>query len=110
MRDAAGIALRQHEQRHGFRVRLRDAAVSVLGAGSVLQAHSMEDGEFKSDRIHLARHVVLAPAAFVHYGTHLGAAAELEPDSFLMKGEAVPAGATWTGNPAASCCGAAADV
>ena len=66
----------------------------------MLQAHSMEDGEFKSDRIHLARHVVLAPAAFVHYGTHLGAAAELEPDSFLMKGEALPRGALWTGNPA----------
>jgi hypothetical protein len=34
------------------------------------------------------------------YGATLGDGAELEPDSYLMKGEDVPPHARWGGNPA----------
>jgi hypothetical protein len=36
----------------------------------------------------------------VHYGTTMGDGAVLAPDSFLMKGEEMPEGAYWGGNPA----------
>jgi hypothetical protein len=36
----------------------------------------------------------------VHYGVTMGKGAELEPDSFLMKGEEIPDGERWGGNPA----------
>ena len=35
LRDAAGVARRQHQDRHRFAVRLRDAAVGVLRARAV---------------------------------------------------------------------------
>jgi non-ribosomal peptide synthetase-like protein len=72
----------------------------TLNAGTVLQAHSMEDGIFKSDHIRLGDGVTLAPGAFVHYGTRIGDGAVLDTDAYLMKGEEVPPGAHWTGNPA----------
>jgi hypothetical protein len=38
--------------------------------------------------------------AMAYYGSSMGDGAVLEADSFLMKGEEVPAGARWGGNPA----------
>ncbi|MEU9187815.1 Pls/PosA family non-ribosomal peptide synthetase [Streptomyces sp. NPDC048484] len=72
----------------------------TLGAHSKVQAHSQEDGTFKSDRIEIGDGVTLGVGALVHYGTTLGNAAVLAADSFLMKGEEVPPGAHWGGNPA----------
>ncbi|MFD3438938.1 Pls/PosA family non-ribosomal peptide synthetase [Streptomyces sp. NPDC058685] len=73
---------------------------STLNAGSVVQCHSQEDGTFKSDRSSIGAGCTLGVGAFVHYGVTVGDGAELAPDSFLMKGEAVPQNARWTGNPA----------
>ena len=42
LRDAARIALRQHQQRHGFRIGLGDAAIGVLRARSVLHAEGAD--------------------------------------------------------------------
>ena len=42
----------------------------------------------------------LGVGAFIHYGVSIGNDAVIAPDSFLMKGEEVPAGARWGGNPA----------
>ena len=36
----------------------------------------------------------------MHYGVSMGEDAELAPDSFLMKGEEMPPGASWVANPA----------
>ena len=72
----------------------------TLNAGSIVQCHSQEDGAFKSDRTALGADVTLGVGAFVHYGVTVGDAAAVGPDSFLMKGEVVPAGARWAGNPA----------
>ena len=72
----------------------------TLNAGSVIQCHSQEDGAFKSDRSALGAGVTVGVGALVHYGVSVGDAVAIESDSFVMKGEEVPAGAHWGGNPA----------
>jgi len=72
----------------------------TLNAGSVIQCHSQEDGTFKSDHTTIGSGCTLGVGAFVHYGVTLGDGAVLAPDSFLMKGEAVPRHSQWGGNPA----------
>jgi non-ribosomal peptide synthetase-like protein len=74
----------------------------TLGENSVIQSHSQEDGAFKSDVVVLGARVTLGVNSFVHYGTTVGDAVVLAPDTFLMKGEDVPAGERWGGNPARS--------
>jgi non-ribosomal peptide synthetase-like protein len=74
----------------------------TLGAGSVIQCHSMEDGIFKSDHTVVGNRSTVGTDALVHYGVRIGEGASLLPDSFVMKGETVPAGATWGGNPASA--------
>jgi non-ribosomal peptide synthetase-like protein len=67
-----------------------------LNEGSVLQAHSLEEGVFKSDYIRLGSGCSVGPGAFVHYGVTIGDHVVLDADSFLMKGEVLesqPAGA-----------------
>ncbi|MDN5919977.1 MAG: AMP-binding protein, partial [Pseudonocardia sp.] len=73
---------------------------ATLNAGTIVQCHSQEDGAFKSDRTAIGAGVTLGVGAFVHYGVTIGDGAVLAPDSFLMKGEQVPAGTRWGGNPA----------
>ncbi|WTP54864.1 phosphopantetheine-binding protein [Streptomyces tauricus] len=73
----------------------------TLGAHSKIQSHSQEDGTFKSDHIEIGSGVTLGVGALVHYGASVGDAAVIAADSFLMKGEEVPPGAHWGGNPAA---------
>ncbi|WP_351225848.1 Pls/PosA family non-ribosomal peptide synthetase [Streptomyces sp. NPDC002133] len=72
----------------------------MLNAGSKIQCHSQEDGTFKSDHSTLGNGCTLGVGAHVHYGVTMGDGAVLAPDSFLMKGEEVPAHARWGGNPA----------
>ena len=78
--------------------RIGDAC--TLNAGSHLHSHSMEDGVFKADYVSIGAGVTIGTAAFVHYGVSMGDDSELDPDAFLMKGEYVPPGARWRGNPA----------
>ncbi|MEW2415969.1 Pls/PosA family non-ribosomal peptide synthetase [Streptomyces sp. NPDC046866] len=72
----------------------------TLNFGSRMQCHSQEDGTFKSDRSTLGAGCTLGVNAHVHYGVTMGEGSFLAADSFLMKGEDVPAGARWGGNPA----------
>nr|WP_307835176.1 Pls/PosA family non-ribosomal peptide synthetase [Streptomyces adelaidensis] len=72
----------------------------TLAAGTKIQAHSQEDGTFKSDHVVIGANCTLEVQAFIHYGVTLGEGAVLAPDSFLMKGEEVPPHARWGGNPA----------
>jgi len=73
---------------------------SVLNTRCMIQCHSQEDGAFKSDRITLGAGCTVGVKAFVHYGVTMADGAVLAPHSFLMKGEEMPAGARWAGNPA----------
>jgi non-ribosomal peptide synthetase-like protein len=72
----------------------------TLNAGSIIQCHSQEDGGFKSDRTSIGSACTLGVGAFVHYGVTMGDEAVLSSDSFLMKGQEIPAQTVWTGNPA----------
>ena len=72
----------------------------TLGAGSVLQAHSMEDGVFKADHITIGSHCTVGAGAFIHYGAAIADHAMIATDAFLMKGEQVTSGSSWSGNPA----------
>ncbi|WP_345703176.1 Pls/PosA family non-ribosomal peptide synthetase, partial [Pseudonocardia eucalypti] len=72
----------------------------TLNEGSVIQCHSQEDGAFKSDLSALGAGCTLGVGAFVHYGVTMGDGSELAADSFLMKGEEIPPGEYWGGNPA----------
>jgi len=72
----------------------------VLNAGSEIQCHSQEDGTFKSERSTLGADCTMGVGALVHYGVTMGEGAVLAADTFVMKGEEVPAGARWGGNPA----------
>ena len=72
----------------------------TLNAGVILQPHSMEDGVFKAAPITVDSGAELAPMAFVHYDTVIGAGAVLGGNAFLTKGQRVPPGARWLGNPA----------
>ncbi|MCW2534506.1 MAG: non-ribosomal peptide synthetase, partial [Modestobacter sp.] len=72
----------------------------TLNAGSYIQCHSQEDYAFKSDATTIGAGCTLGVGAMVHYGVMMGDGAALAPDSFLMKGEEVPAHARWGGNPA----------
>ncbi len=72
----------------------------TLNAGTVIQSHSQEDGAFKSDHSTLGAGCTLGVGALVHYGVTVGDGAVIAPDSFVMKGEELPANARWGGNPA----------
>jgi len=73
---------------------------NTLNEMSEIQCHSQEDGTFKSDYSTLGSNVTLGTVSHVHYGVMIGDGAELTTRCFLMKGEQVPAGALWGGNPA----------
>lgn len=93
--------------------RLYDAGVSIpektlvaigddcaFNEGTALQCHSLEDGTFKSDHIVLGSRCSLGVEAFVNYGVAMHDGSALEADSLLMKGEDVPEGTVFAGNPA----------
>ena len=73
---------------------------SNLNKACILQAHSLEEGLFKSEPVRIGSQCTIASDAFVHYGVEMGDRSTLGPNAFLMKGEMVPAGQTWQGNPA----------
>jgi len=72
----------------------------VLNNGSKIQCHSQEDATFKSDRTTIGAGCTIGIGALVHYGVTMGDGSVLAADSFLMKGEEVPAHGLWGGNPA----------
>ncbi|MET7490404.1 Pls/PosA family non-ribosomal peptide synthetase [Streptomyces sp. NPDC005538] len=72
----------------------------TLSAHTKVQSHSQEDGTFKSEHITIGAGCTLGVGALVHYGVSMGDGAQLAADSFLMKGEEMPARSRWGGNPA----------
>jgi len=72
----------------------------TLNQNATLQAHSLEDGTFKSDKITVGNNCTLAKNTFIHYGVIIGNNVAVETDSFLMKGENLEANSIWHGNPA----------
>ncbi|MEW6302606.1 MAG: Pls/PosA family non-ribosomal peptide synthetase [Verrucomicrobiota bacterium] len=72
----------------------------VFNERSKIQCDSQEDGTYKSGPTTLGSRCTVGVGGFVHYGVTMGDGSVLAADSFLMKGEHVPPGARWGGNPA----------
>jgi serine acetyltransferase len=77
----------------------------TLNAGSYIQVHTQEDYAFKSDVTTVGSGCTFGVGAMAHYGVTMGDDVVLAADSFLMKGEEVPSGARWGGNPAVELAG-----
>jgi len=71
-----------------------------LNEGSIVQAHSLEEGVFKSDTVRIGADASIGIGCLVHYGVTMGERTHLDADSFLMKGEITPTDSRWRGNPA----------
>ena len=71
-----------------------------LNEASIIQAHSLEEGVYKSDTVRIGPYCAIGPGAFVHYGVTMHEKTILDADSFLMKGEIAPPRSRWRGNPA----------
>jgi len=72
----------------------------ALNSQSIIQCDSQEDGTYKSGRATIGARCTIGVGAFLHYDVTLEDGATLAADAFLMKGETIPAGAHWGGNPA----------
>jgi non-ribosomal peptide synthetase-like protein len=72
----------------------------TISQAVTLQGHSLEDGAFKSGYIHIGDGCSIGRNSYIHYGVVMEDNVVIECDSFLMKGEHVPANSTWRGNPA----------
>ena len=71
-----------------------------LNEESIVQAHSLEEGVFKSDIVRIGADASVGVGCLVHYGVTMGEQTHLNSNSFLMKGEITPVGSRWRGNPA----------
>jgi acetyltransferase-like isoleucine patch superfamily enzyme len=72
----------------------------TINDAAILQAHSLEDGIFKSGPIRIGKGCSIGPNALVHYGVVMADNSILAPDAFLMKGETTSPDSVWRGNPA----------
>ncbi|MGW1074691.1 Pls/PosA family non-ribosomal peptide synthetase [Streptomyces sp. NPDC002537] len=72
-----------------------------VNRGCVLQTHLFHDRIMRMDTVHLAEGASLGPHGIVLPGTTIGAHAAIAPSSLVMRGESVPAGTRWAGNPIA---------
>ena len=73
---------------------------ATINGGTIIQCHSLEDGVFKMDGTTVRNDITLGVGAFIHYGITMEDGAEVESDSFLMKGTEIPPGGRYGGNPA----------
>ncbi|MFC5719359.1 Pls/PosA family non-ribosomal peptide synthetase [Streptomyces gamaensis] len=72
-----------------------------VNRGCVLQTHLFHDRIMRMDTVHLAEGATLGPHGIVLPGTTVGAHTSIAPSSLVMRGESVPAGTRWAGNPIA---------
>jgi non-ribosomal peptide synthetase-like protein len=72
----------------------------TLNAGAWLQCHTQEDYAFKSGHITIGSGCTVGVGTMTLYNVTMHEGSVLGPDSFLMKGEEIPAGKRWGGNPA----------
>ncbi len=78
-------------------VRLGDGA--TVNRGCVVQTHLFHDRILRMDQVELADGATLGPHGIVLPGATVGAHATVGPASLVMRGEHVPAGTRWLGNP-----------
>jgi non-ribosomal peptide synthetase-like protein len=73
---------------------------SELGAQSCPQTHLFEDRVMKIGRVDIGARVHVGPRSIVLYGATVEDGAHIGALTLVMKGETIPAGSRWSGNPA----------
>jgi non-ribosomal peptide synthetase-like protein len=71
----------------------------TVNRGCVVQTHLFHDRIMRMDGVELADGATLGPHCVILPAASLGAGAVIGPASLVMRGEAVPAGTRWIGNP-----------
>lgn len=92
-----GVWLESHLLPEAELVQL-DAGVTI-NRGCVCQTHLFHDRLMRLDRVHLQAGATLGPYAITLPGTVIGAGTTIAPTSLVMRGEHIPAGSHWKGNP-----------
>ncbi|MDR6613253.1 Pls/PosA family non-ribosomal peptide synthetase [Leifsonia sp. 1010] len=78
-------------------VTLGDA--STVNRGCVVQTHLFHDRIMSMDQVTIERGGTLGPHSVILPAADIGADATVGPASLVMRGETVPAGSRWSGNP-----------
>ncbi|WP_096304986.1 Pls/PosA family non-ribosomal peptide synthetase [Jatrophihabitans sp. GAS493] len=78
-------------------VQLGDAV--TVNRGCVLQTHLFHDRIMRMDTVELAAGATLGPHGVILPAAAIGPGATVGPASLVMRGELVPAGTRWIGNP-----------
>ncbi|MGC3994330.1 MAG: amino acid adenylation domain-containing protein [Propionicimonas sp.] len=78
-------------------VTLGDGA--TVNRGCVVQTHLFHDRIMSMDAVEIERGGTLGPHSIVLPGATIGAHATIGPASLVMRGESVPTGSRWSGNP-----------
>ncbi|MGW4565418.1 Pls/PosA family non-ribosomal peptide synthetase, partial [Streptomyces sp. NPDC004561] len=73
----------------------------TVNRGCVLQTHLFHDRIMRMDTVHLAAGASLGPHSIALPGTAIGTGASIAAASLVMRGETVPDGTRWAGNPIA---------
>ncbi|OAA33331.1 non-ribosomal peptide synthetase [Moelleriella libera RCEF 2490] len=72
---------------------------ATVNRGAVLQTHLFHDRIMRLDKVTLERGATLGPRAIALPATTIGAGTTVAPVSLVMRGEQLPAGTRWKGNP-----------
>ncbi|WP_448061705.1 Pls/PosA family non-ribosomal peptide synthetase [Cellulomonas hominis] len=72
-----------------------------VNRGCVLQTHLFHDRVMSMDTVTLAAGATLGPHGVVLPAASIGARATVGPSSLVLRGDDIPAGTRWTGNPVA---------
>jgi non-ribosomal peptide synthetase-like protein len=78
-------------------VTLGDA--STVNRGCVVQTHLFHDRIMSMDQVTIERGGTLGPHSVILPAADIGPEATVGPASLVMRGETVPAGSRWSGNP-----------
>ncbi|KHN94756.1 non-ribosomal peptide synthetase [Metarhizium album ARSEF 1941] len=92
-----GVWLDSHLLPEADLITLEDGA--TVNRGSVLQTHLFHDRLMRLDKVHLEPGATLGPYAISLPGTTIGAGTTIAPTSLVMRGEHIPPGTRWHGNP-----------
>ncbi|TFC37980.1 Pls/PosA family non-ribosomal peptide synthetase, partial [Cryobacterium sp. TMT2-14] len=78
-------------------VSIKDGA--TVNRGCVVQTHLFHDRIMQLDRVTLAASATLGPHSVILPAADIEEGATVGPASLVMRGERVPAGSVWSGNP-----------
>jgi non-ribosomal peptide synthetase-like protein len=92
-----GVWLESHLLPEADLCQLDDGA--TINRRCVMQTHLFHDRVMRLDRVHLEKGATLGPYSNALPGTTIGSGTTIAPTSLVMRGEHIPAGTRWIGNP-----------